>query len=225
MELALETEENGSSPCVEALEGLDNFWQPAPRIEVRSIQTIDELRQLHQIDADAYQECSISFDLFQLWWEQYPDGNTVVFSDGQIIASLGLYPISEHQSDGFINGEIRESDLIPVSIEECEACPQRFWYASGIVLKSHLRGTVENNPIIVMVKTALWRWFESQRVDYPLRVLALSEYNEGENILKRFRFVKLRDQDSVLDKCDLYSAQFQEEEEIEEILKIRHLWN
>lgn len=212
------------SPCVEALRELGNLIQPPHRLEVRPIGTLEELRQLHEIDADAYQECSISFECFRRWWEQYPSGNTVVFSGTQIVASIGLWAIPQTQAEAFMDGKLREIDLNPVSEAACESSPQSYWYASGIILRKQLRGTIKTNPIKLLLEAAIGGWFDSGRVAYPLRLLALGEYVEGQNILTRFNFMKIRDRASLPDGCDLYCLQVNSEDDIEHILKARHLW-
>lgn len=213
-----------SSACLEAYEELNTLLTPMPRLKVRAIQTLEELRRLHEIDADAYQECSITFECFQGWWERHQQGNTVVFSGNDIVASIGLWAISEEQSADFIEGKIRESEFSPVSFEEGEAAPQQNWYASGIVLKKHLRRNLKNNPIKMLLERAIGEWFDSGRAAYPLRVIALAEYVEGENLLTRFNFMKIRDKANLPDGCDIYCLQLSSEEDVENLLKARRLW-
>jgi hypothetical protein len=213
-----------TSACIEALRELETLIQSSPKLEVRPLNSLDELRKLHEIDADAYQECSISFDCFRGWWERYPSGITAVFSGDELVASIGLWAISPEQSQAFIDGQIREADINPVTTEECERQAQSHWYASGIVLRKHLRGTVKTNPIKLMLEAAIGGWFDTQMVAYPLRILALGEYLEGQNILSRFNFMKIRDRSNLPDGCDMYCLQANTEEEIERILRSRHLW-
>jgi len=215
---------SNNAVCLQTYGELSTLLDPTPKLQVRAIQTLDELRQLHTIDADAYQDCSISFESFQRWWTRYPSGNTVVFLGNEIIASIGLWPISPQQSDAFIEGEIQESDFEPMPQEECEDNPQHNWYASGIVLKKHLRGNLKNNPIKMLLERAIGEWFDSRRVAYPLRVLALAEYIEGENLLNRFNFMKIRDKANLPDGCDIYEVQVRSEDEVKNLLKSRHVW-
>lgn len=222
--LAVTTKISSTSPCLQAYEELSTLLAPLPRLKVRPIENLEELKQLHAIDADAYQECSITFECFQGWWERHQQGNTVVFSGDDIVASIGLWAISEEQSAAFIEGGIRESDFMPVSFEQCESVPQQNWYASGIVLKKHLRRNLKNNPIKMLLERAIGEWFDSGRAAYPLRVIALAEYVEGENLLTRFNFMKIRDKANLPDGCDIYCLQLNSEEDVESLLKSRRLW-
>lgn len=210
------------NPLVAACEELQLLISPTSKLEVRPIANLEELRRLHTIDADAYQECSITFDCFANWWQRYPDGNTVVFSGDEIVASIGLWAIYEEQFRALSGGEICEMDIAPITLAECEQEPQRYWYASGIVLKKELRGKVKSNPIKLMIDAAISNWTESNRVAYPLKVLALGEYQQGINMLLNFGFQKIRDGVDLPDKCDLYCLEANEEE-IERILKSRNL--
>ena len=214
-----------ASPCLDAYQELSTLFSPAPKLRIRSVKDLEELRQLHEIDLDAYQECSLKFETFQGWWERYPDGNTVAFlDDTEILASIGLWAIPEHQSTAFIEGNIRETEFNPVSLEECEQTPQQHWYVSGIVLKKRLRGNIKNNPIKMLLERSIGELFESRRVAYPLQILALSEYVEGENLLTRFSFIKIGDKTNMPDGCDLYSLHLNSEREVEHLLKSRRVW-
>jgi hypothetical protein len=100
---------------------------------MQPVESLQRLEELFVIDQDAYQECSLSFERFKQWWELYPFGSRVLLANDQIQASIGIYPIAAEMAISFQNGEIHESVLQPVSVQECQESPQSFWYASGIV--------------------------------------------------------------------------------------------
>lgn len=211
-------------PSITAYRELTELTQPCAKMRVQHVESVEQLRELWAIDADAYGDCSITFECFQGWWERYPQGNTVVVSDSKIIASIGLWALTTEQADAFIEGEIAESALLPVTLNECQMVPQRNWYASGIVLKKPLRGNLKTNPIRLLLGSGVGDWVDSGHVAYPMRVLALAEYTEGENLLTRFNFMKIRSGSHLPDKCDLYSLQLHSQEETEQILRSRNLW-
>jgi hypothetical protein len=212
------------TPSIVAYRELTELTQPCSKLKSQYIESADQLRELWMIDADAYGDCSISFECFLNWWERYPYGNSVIFCDGTVIASIGLWPISAQQATAFIEGEIPEAQLVPLTLQDCQKEPQHNWYASGIVLKNPLRGNLKNNPIKMLLERGVGEWFDSGHIAYPMRLLALAEYTEGENLLTRFNFMQIRTRNHMPDKCDLYSLQINTEEEAAHILKARNLW-
>lgn len=211
------------SPSTQAYLALAELTLPEPSYRIQHVTSVQQLRQLWEIDAIAYEECSLPFETFRSWWEHYPVGNTIIMQEDEIIASVGLWPLSSKMSADFIAGQIKESDLIPVSLDECEECSQRFWYASGIVLKPELRNTTKQNPLKPLLKAALSLWVDSERVAYPTQLLALCYSQEGQRMLERFNFLKIRDGSQMPDTCDLYSFQAGSDREIHSLLRSRNL--
>lgn len=210
-------------PSVEAYLAIADILRPNPEYSIQHIATVDQLHELWTIDDDAYGDCSIPFPVFRDWWERYPVGNTIVLSDNVIAASFGLWPISEGTATSFIEGRIKESDIEPVSLEECDQQPQRYWYASGVVLRLPYRNTVKANPIKPLLSTALSLWIGSDRISYSTQVLALSYSLEGKNMLNRFGFGRIREGQHLPDNCDLYALHLGCEREAQNWLKMRNL--
>jgi hypothetical protein len=191
------------SPLIFACEELSELvCSPRRHITVQPVESLAQLRQLWEIDKEAYGDCSISFERFQDWWERYPWGSRILLQDGIIQASIGLYPLSERQAIEFANGTIREEVLRPVTQAECAPNPQRYWYASGIVVVPHRRG--ESSPLRSLLKSSLPQWMESGHIAYPSEIFSLAEYEVGRRILTYLDFEKAKDGSELPDQCDLY---------------------
>lgn len=213
-------------PSVVAYQELATLIGPNDRLKpAQSLKKIDHLRRLWSIDADAYQECSISFECFRRWWQRYPLGNTVIMTEtDEIVASIGIWAIAPEQFSAFTTGQIREQQLLPVPLSHCQKQPQTNWYVSGVVLAEAYRGRIKRNPLLQLLSAALGDWIGSDHVAFPLQVVALGEYEEGDNLLQRFGFSKVADREQMPDGCHLYSLEIQSEEHAESILKSRNLW-
>ena len=213
-------------PSVVAYQELATLIEPNDRLKpAQVLRKIEHLRRLWSIDADAYQECSISFGCFRRWWQRYPLGNTVIMTEkDEIVASIGIWAIAPDQFSAFTAGQIREQELLPVTLSQCQKRPQNSWYVSGVVLAKDYRGRIKRNPLLQLLRAALGDWIGSDHVAFPLQVVALGEYEEGDNLLQRFGFSKVADRDQMPDSCHLYSLVLESEEHAESILKSRNLW-
>lgn len=213
-------------PSVVAYQELATLIEPNPRLKpAQPLRKIEHLRRLWAIDADAYQECSITFECFRHWWQRYPLGNTVILSeDEEIVASIGIWAIEPSQFSAFTTGQLREQELLPVRLSQCQKSPQNHWYVSGVVLAKDYRGRIKRNPLLQLLRTALGDWVGSDHVKFPLQVVALGEYEEGDNLLQRFGFSKLAEREQMPDGCHLYSLTIESEDQAENILKSRNLW-
>lgn len=206
------------SPCVAACQELLAFLEPLNVLSSGRIETEAELQELWQIDKAAYGDCSLDFGRFLDWWRCYPYGSKVLFAQGRIVASIGVYPLHKEQAEAFMAGSIPESALVPVPVEECEAHPVHHWYCSGIVVVPELqnRGLLRS-----LLKLGLGSWQLSGHVGYPLKVLGLAEYNIGEKLLQKHGFVKHKNGAELPDHCDLYIAEFNSFDECLQLLKRR----
>jgi hypothetical protein len=207
------------SPNITACEQLLDILVPATsRPYIQSPQTIEQLRQLWEIDKRAYGDCSLDFEKFADWWRLYPYGVRCLMAEEQIMAAVGVYPLSKEQWTAFSEGQISEALLLPVSLEECEATPQKHWYASGVVVIEALRGK-SNSPLRTLIQFALSSWISSTHVAYPLNLIAITEYPIGAKILKYLDFVKAADGSKLPDGCDLYKSVFASQRQALEFLK------
>lgn len=208
------------SPHIAACqEAIDLFRRQT--IHLQPVESLDQLQELFAIDAEAYQECSLEFEVFRQWWERYPLGSRVLLADGQIAASIGIYPLYSEQFAAFQHGKIPEQHLRPVTLAECEFKPARTWYASGIVVATQLRGW--GSPLGRLMRGGLSEWLNSGHIAYPLEILAIAEYDEGRKLLELLGFCKVRVGAELPDGCDLYKVQFENyEQALSLVQRVRH---
>lgn len=212
-----------TTPAIAAYEELSQLIQPVHFHPAR-ITTIDQLRELWQIDDAAYQDCSLPFKVFRGWWQRYPLGITIILSEQKIVASLGCWPITPEQFDAFITGQIKETDLLPVPLSQCERSPQDCWYFSGVVLRPEFRGSVKKNPLLRLLRAGVGHWVESSHIAFPAKLAALGEFVEGENLLSSFGFSKTRDKSQMPDGCNLYTQTLPSEKPVEKLLSSYGVW-
>jgi hypothetical protein len=212
------------TPSVAACQEISTLIQGSVKFQTGHINRLSDLKQLFEIDADAYADCSLDFRTFQNWWQRYPRGNRIVSLGDRLVASIGIWALAEAQFARFTSGEICESDLRPVPLSECESCPQSFWYISGCILRPEYRGTIRKNPLLSLLRFGVGDWIESTHASYPLKIVSLAEFVEGENLLKGFGFEPVKDAEEMPDGCTLYFLKIETEEEAEEMLSARNIW-
>ena len=203
--------------CQEAIEILSN---PEPRYRMQHVENLERLRQLWAIDSSAYLDCSLGLDEFEKWWRNYEFGSRLLLDDGdRICASIGLYPLSESDFNAFVAGQIRESSLVPRSVQSCEDEPAQYWYASGIIVAEDARGW--GSPLLPLLSRGLKCWMDSGHLKFPLQLAAIAEFPVGARLLEFFDFKKAKDRSEMPDGCDLYQIEFPSRKELATLLKTR----
>lgn len=199
-------------------------YESIPALSAHSfghVNNIARLQELWTIDSQVYEDCSIEFQVFKGWWEQYPQGSLNLYEDGRILASIGIWPLDFEQYKLFTNGEIRESQLRPVPESECDRTPQAYWYFSGIVLLQERRLS-RINPLKTLLPTALGGWSIRSHVAYPSHWCALGYSQQGKNMLHRFGF-RLFNDSTTPDGCPIYVDVVGARKDVVEKLKARGL--
>jgi hypothetical protein len=189
---------------------------------VHRIGSVEQLRELWEIDADAYEECSLPFAVFRSWWENYEPGLTAISRNDKIIGCMGIFPLSKDQYEGFVSGNLAEAELVPVPLEICEEFPQHYWYFSGIVIDPTIRGT-KAAPLKLLLSMSLGQWYSSGHVGYPVNNCAMGYSREGELILGRFTFCKLVDGANYPDCCPIYEMLKSTNKDMLQVIKARGL--
>lgn len=177
------------------------------------IATREQLQELWELDADAYDECSIGFEIFQSWWMAYPRGLTTVCSEKKLVGAMGIWPISPEQYQEFVSGRIREEELIPVSEAVCSIQPQSHWYFSGSVIKPEIR-RLKSRPIKLLLEAAVGYWCSSGHIAYPVFSCALGYSLEGRRMLNRCKFRLTHAASIMPDNCPLYQFSANSQQEI-----------
>ena len=208
-----------TTPHVAACEELISLMD-APRgaVFAQNIETEEQLRELWEIDKEAYQDCSLQFEPFLDWWRRYSYGSRNLVVQDRIIASIGIYPLSKEQAQSFLAGEIREADLKPVLLEECDQKKVSDWYCSGIVVVPEL----QNKGLLkTLLQIGIGSWAATGHIKYPLTLYGLAEYKIGEKLFNKFGFTKAVDKEALPDGCDLYKAEVASFAELEAKLHSR----
>jgi GNAT superfamily N-acetyltransferase len=206
------------SPHIAACEELISMIEAPRAIYAQNIESESQLRELWEIDKAAYADCSLDFEPFLAWWKRYEYGSRNLILAGKIVASIGIYPLYAEQAEAFSLGKIRESELQPVLLHECEQSRVSHWYCSGIVVVPEF----QNRGLLrTLLQIGIGAWAATSHIQYPLSLYGLAEYKIGEKLFKKFGFQKVQDKSEMLDNCDLYKTEIFSIEQLEEQLHER----
>lgn len=149
------------------------------QLEIDYVRHESQLRELWQIDAQAYGDHSLDYQPFLKWWERYPFGSRCLMLNGKIIASIGIYPLSEDQGELFSTGQINEGALQPVHLDDCQEGVAN-WYFSGLVIipEYQNRGIVRR-----LVRLGVGEWMRSGHLRYPINLYGLGQTEKGRKAL------------------------------------------
>ncbi|WML90216.1 CHAT domain-containing protein [Thiothrix lacustris] len=192
-----------SNPSFTAIDEALSFINRS-KYHVGHIQTSEELAELWKIDKDAYKDASLSLEEFHDWWVTFDQGLKVIYKGDEIVGAIGIWPLSEESAFKFKTGNLKETYLLPSTFDEVKNQPSKYWYASGIVLKSELRKPTKINPISLLLRIGLNTWIESPYIDFPIEICSLAITDHGERMLERFSFIRKIDRLSDIDPYPLY---------------------
>jgi len=200
------------TPHIAACEELIRMIEAPRQIYSQAIESESQLRELWEIDKVAYGDCSLEFEPFLRWWKRYGYGSRNLVLAGRIVASIGIYPLYPEQAKDFADGSIKESELEPVLLEECEELGVSHWYCSGIVIvpEHQNQGFLRS-----LLRLGIGAWSATGHIRYPLTLYGLAEYRLGEKLFMKFGLEKIRDQTEMPDRCDLYSTEIPSMEQLE----------
>lgn len=188
------------SLCEAAYMEITNTLNP-PAYEAGTVESLEVLRELWQIDKKAYGDHSLEFEPFLEWWNLYPHGSRCLFLKDKIVASIGIYPLSVEQSQAFRDGHLVESELRPVSIAQCAEEGVQDWYVSGIVVVDEWQNRGLVRPLI---RSAIENWMNSGHIHYPVRLFSLGQTLKGVKALKLFGLEFTTSGDLLPDQLDMY---------------------
>lgn len=187
-----------TTPLDAACAELVNAANP-PQIRSGCVTAIAQLEELWQIDKEAYGEHSLEFDPFLKWWSAYPYGSRCLFLGSRIVASIGIYPLSEGQFNGFVEGKISEGALVPYLSSK-----SAHWYFSGMVILPEYqnRGLARR-----LLRMGVGGWMRSGHLEYPAQVCGLAQTLPGRKALELMRFKKALNGAKLPDGLDLYRSE------------------
>jgi hypothetical protein len=201
-------------------EAIQNFCQDGlhEHLQVRYIRSTAELEDLWEIDNAAYGEASITYEKFQDWWFSYPAGLHALFFRTRVMGAIGIWPLSARLAELFTNGRTKESQLNGRAMRPFMNSPAQFWYISGIVLRSELRG---GRAIKILLSRGIGCWLASARIDFPCELLALAYSEQGRALLEGFDFFKLQNARAMPDGVPLFALQVDDKKQLLSTLNSR----
>jgi hypothetical protein len=171
----------------------DGFSEQAARLVVKSIAKSKTLRSVYQFDENAYvddegsQVKNIPYALFEKWWLAFPTGFLCAFLDNQIIAVIGLFPVTEQWARDFLARKTSEFELSEAVIRKSS---RKFWYFSGISSNVKGAGLQTHLPNILGFGILEWARFNLKSIGKkPVMIVSEGTSPVGEHLLHDlFRF-------------------------------------
>ncbi len=87
----------------------------------------------------------------------------------------------------------------------------QFWYISGIVLRSELRG---GRAIKILLSRAIGCWLARAHIHFPCDLLALAYSEQGQALLEGFDFFKLQNAKAMPDGVPLFALEVSDREQL-----------
>lgn len=173
------------------------------------------LDQLYQIDCEAYGAHAVDRSILESWVKVCPESITLIMDGDSIAGAFGLLAISEEQIRQFIAGNLRESEFkcLPDSIEN-----HRFWYWSGIVLAKKYRLS-RSSPLRKLLSWGIDCWLTSDRLAKDAYLYSSPCTQEGQNLLDRFEFEKIKSAEEMADDIPLYVREIKNPQQTREELR------
>jgi len=182
-----------SSPALAAQEEIMNLLEQ-PQVKVGFLSGHEQVEELWRIDCQAYNH-PLTIEGIVKWWSAYPQGSMCLFSKGRIVASIGIYPLSAQQANQFVNGEILEESLQPLSSTDTDT-----WYVSGCVVIPDCQNKGLLRPLL---RLGFGKLLSSNLPD-RVRLLSLGETPIGCKILKRTGFSSIKPASQMPDGSELF---------------------
>jgi hypothetical protein len=170
-------------------------------LSVREVRTLIELKDLWQIDSQAYSNANIPFELFKHWWLAYPGGLHALFVEDKVIGAIGIWPVPISWMARLQDGSNGEADLLPEMIRDSSLLSCSVWYISGIVLDPEWQKT---SAVAVLLREASIRWALDSSLSYPVTLYAIAISEHGERLLGKYGFSMRVPDDKMKDGYSLY---------------------
>jgi hypothetical protein len=206
------------TPHTAACEELIQMMTPVGAVYAETIESEKDLIDLWEIDKQAYGDCSLAYEPFLEWWTRYPYGSRNLVFGGTVIASIGIYPLYQEQAEAFASGLIKESDLLPSLLSDCEMMGADHWYCSGIVIAQEFQ---HKGLLKTLLSLGIGAWEATGHIKFPMTLYGLAEYEIGEKLLRKFGFSKAKEGSGMPDGCDLYKAEIASHEHLETMREAR----
>ncbi|MBM3602931.1 MAG: hypothetical protein FJX22_04035 [Alphaproteobacteria bacterium] len=171
---------------------------------VRPVQSDADQRRVHEIAQDNFGANTFPLEHIGQWHQNYPEGRRLLCAGELVVGYVSIWPIVPDQAQQFCQGELMESQLTPMSIQQVRQQGATHWYIGAVVIESSLRKPIKGNPIGFLLAMALNSWAETSGVQYPVTVFSPAYSPEGERLLRRFGFDLVRNGNEMPDGDPLY---------------------
>ena len=154
--------------------------------DVRHLRDAGEVHELDKLDATYYGDAAIPEGLLLKWWRKYPNGLCAAFDDlGNIAGGLGIWPLTRAAYEDLRNGHRSESQLSSASLAANQYADCKYWYVSGVMVKSDARNTSVLHELVFF---ALHSFVLGTENAPAVRLVAVATSKEGALLLRNFRF-------------------------------------
>jgi hypothetical protein len=153
----------------------------------RIIPDKETLERVWELDQEAYGDYNIGFATLIDWWEQYPPGILTAIRGTKIIASMGIWPLTEDCFEELKEQRRKECDISKshiLSTDKSFEC--KTWYFSGIITNT------PEQIFNLLIAEALMRWADSVSDKGSFRLLALAYTREDKDLLSLMNFQQHR---------------------------------
>jgi hypothetical protein len=127
------------------------------------------------------------------------------------MGAIGIWPLSARLAELFTNGRIKESQLNGRAMRPFISTSTQFWYISGIVLRSELRG---GRAIKILLSRGIGCWLARAHIHFPCQLLALAYSEQGQALLEGFDFFKLQNAKAMPDGVPLFALEVSDREQL-----------
>lgn len=187
---------------------------------IRPFESDAELYDLWLIDSKAYGSYSIPFEILRQWWQTWPMGLTACFVDGHPYGTLGMWPLPRDWVSKFKEGLVRERDLNAEVLGASCKSGSDVWYVSGFLMAKELQ---QSKALKALLEGGVSAWLNTEKVRYPVEILALGTTPAGVSLLRRFGFAEIRQSLAMADSMPLYGLTCFSREQLVDYLSNRGL--
>lgn len=147
-------------------------------------------------------------------------GLTACFVDGHPYGTLGMWPLPRDWVSKFKEGLVRERDLNAEVLGASCKSGSDVWYVSGFLMAKELQ---QSKALKALLEGGVSAWLNTEKVRYPVEILALGTTPAGVSLLRRFGFAEIRQSLAMADSMPLYGLTCFSREQLVDYLSNRGL--
>ncbi|HZL30140.1 MAG TPA: hypothetical protein VFC54_03650 [Pseudolabrys sp.] len=146
-----------------------------------------EIQAIYEFDEEAYGHGeNISKELFYEWWNAYRDGFIAAYQNGNPVAVVGFFPVTEAFYQLLLSGKVSERDLTGEIIGKADGT---HWYLSGISVKNRKKSLSRVLGRLICQSAQLWYDKHGEAlVKKSINIVSVGTTKEGRDILEDLRF-------------------------------------